>query len=63
VLLVGIGGDAQAHQHAVLLEKGAPLVVEGDAVGLEGVLNSLAGPPVLLDQGDGPAEEPGKSRG
>ena len=48
---------AQSDKEVVLLEEGAPLVVEGDAIGLEGVLDALAGPAVLLDQRDGPAEE------
>ena len=33
---------AQAHQEVVLLEKGAPLVVQQHAVGLKGVLDLLA---------------------
>ena len=34
--------DAQADQEIVLLEKGAPLVIEQDAVGLKGVLRRSA---------------------
>ena len=49
--------DAQADQEVVLLEEGAPVVVEQDAVGLEGVLHGLAGPAVLLDELDGAPEE------
>ena len=49
--------DAQADQEVVLLEERAPVVVEQQAVGLEGVLHGLAGPAVLLDQFDGAPEE------
>lgn len=48
---------AQPHQEVVLLEEFTPLVVEQDAVGLEGVLHHLVGPAVLLDQFDSLAEE------
>ena len=48
---------AQAHQEIVLLEEGAPVVVEQDPVGLEGLLNHLPRPAVLLDQLDGAGEE------
>ena len=44
--------DAQADQEVVLLEEGAPLVVEQDAVGLERVLHHLARTAVLLDELD-----------
>ena len=48
---------AQAHQEVVLLEEGAPVVVEQDPVGLEGLLHDLSRPAVLLDQLDGAGEE------
>ena len=49
--------DAQADQEIVLLEEGAPGVIEQHAVGLKGVLHLLAGPPVFLDQRDRVLEE------
>jgi hypothetical protein len=49
--------DAQANQKTMFLEKRAPVVIEKDAVGLEGLLHHLAGSPVLLDQFDGSPEE------
>src|ERR1700712_4055229 len=49
--------DAKANQEIVLLEKGAPVIVEKDAVGLEGVLDSLLWPAVLFDDFDGAPEE------
>ena len=49
--------DAQADQEVVLLEEGAPLIVEQDAVGLEGVLHALARPAILLDEFDRAPEE------
>ncbi len=49
--------DAQADQEVVLLEEHAPVVVEQQAVGLEGVLHRLAGLAVLVDQLDRAAEE------
>src|ERR1700733_6567110 len=49
--------DAQSHEEIVLLEKGAPVVVQQDAVGLEGVLYNLLRAAVLLDQLDGMLEE------
>ena len=42
----------QADQKVVLLEEAAPVVVQQQAVGLEGVLDRLPGPAVLLDQLD-----------
>ena len=44
--------DAQAHQKIVLLEEGAPVVVQQDAVGLKGVLHDLARPAIFFDQLD-----------
>lgn len=49
--------DATSNQKLVFLEEGAPVVIEQDAVGLEGVLHNLAPPAVLLDEFDGPPEE------
>jgi len=37
----------------VFLEEGAPFIIEKDAIGLEGVFNSLARLPVLFDELDG----------
>ena len=41
----------------VLLEKGAPLVIQQDSVGLKGMFYGLPGPTVLLNDFDGPAKE------
>lgn len=41
----------------VLLEKGAPLVIQKDSVGLKRVLNGLPRPTVLLDDFDGLSKE------
>ena len=49
--------DAQPNQKIVFLEERAPVVIEKDAVGLEGVLHHLAGPAVLFNQFDGAPEE------
>src|SRR5271165_3708169 len=49
--------DAEAHQKIVLLEEGAPGVVEQEPVGLERLLHRLAGLSVLLDQFDRALEE------
>ena len=49
--------NAQADEEVVLLEEGAPLVVEQDAVGLERVLHDLARPTVSLDEVDRAPEE------
>ena len=49
--------DAEADQEVVLLEEGAPGVVEQDAVGLEGLLNRLPGLAVFFDEFDGALEE------
>ncbi len=49
--------DAQADEERVLLEEGAPLVVEQESVRLEGVLHALPGTPVLLDERHRVAEE------
>ena len=48
---------AQADEEVVLLEERAPVVVDQQAVGLEGVLHGLAGPAVSLDQLDRAAKE------
>jgi hypothetical protein len=40
---------AKPNQKTVLLEKGAPVVIEKDTVGLKGVLDHLARPPILLN--------------
>ena len=49
--------DAEADEEAVLLEEGAPGVVDEEAVGLTGLLNPLAGLLVLFDERDGLLEE------
>src|SRR5450631_304734 len=48
---------AQPDQEIVLLEEGAPCVVEQQAIGLERLLNHLPGPSVLFDQRDRVLEE------
>ena len=49
--------DADPDEELVLGEQLAPLVGEQRAVGLDGVLHGLVGPAVLLDEGQGAAEE------
>ena len=49
--------DAQTDQKIVFLEEGPPVVIEKNAIGLKGVLDYLAGPPILLDDFDGAPEE------
>ena len=44
--------DAEADEKVVFLEEGAPGIVEEQTVGLEGLLNRLAGLPVFFDELD-----------
>ena len=49
--------DAQTDQKIVLLEEGAPFVIQKDAVGLKGMLHDLICPPVFFHELDRVAEE------
>ena len=49
--------DAETNQEIVLLEEGAPLIIQKDAVGLKSVLHNLAGLTVLFDEFDGAPEK------
>jgi hypothetical protein len=49
--------NAEADQEIVFLEKGAPFIIEKDAVGLKRVLHNLAGPAILFDELDGVPEK------
>ena len=59
VAVVELGGpiDADADQEAMLGEQLAPGIIQQGAVGLDGVLDLLARPTVLLGQLERPAEE------
>ena len=49
--------DADADEKVVLFEEGRPLVVQQRAVGLHGVQETHARPPIFLDHGHGAPEE------
>jgi hypothetical protein len=49
--------DAQTDEKIVFLEKGTPVVIEKDTVGLKGVLDHLARPPILLNDLERTPEE------